>query len=291
MKFLFCAACLCSAGVFARTAMTQETTVEPDGLTVDSGIPIDERVKPPSEIRRDLFDPRPDERTFIGNSAARRPDSAPPGTPPIHDGAPFRSVFSPGQKNDTSGSNSVPMRPITVLRTVTEVIYVPIPVEELQAMQKLQAAIQALKTGKDEVARKAAADVIQQQLTAQFETDLKQREKELAEVEQRVKTLREQLDKRKAAQADIINLRLQTLVNDANGLGFPDTNFGSNAQNDPRQFTNDYDIGLPGPRQSDLSPTMFDPIRPDPRSRAKQTEPDKLELFPPDERDFGPDSP
>ena len=68
--------------------------------------------------------------------------------------------------------------------------------------------------------------MIQQQLTTQFENDLKQREKDLAEVEKRVKTLREQLDKRKGAQAEIINLRLQTLVNDANGLGFPDASFG-----------------------------------------------------------------
>ena len=102
----------------------------------------------------------------------------------------------------------------------------PIPPEELEAFKKLQAAIQQLSTGKDDETRKAAADTIQQQLTTQFEADLKQREKELEEVEQRVKSLREQLDKRKAAQADIINLRLQTLVNNANGLGFPDANSG-----------------------------------------------------------------
>ncbi len=99
--------------------------------------------------------------------------------------------------------------------------------EELEAMEKLQTAIKQLSTGKDDEARKAAADTIQQPLTTQFEADLKQRETELQEVEQRVKSLREQLDKRKAAQADIINLKLQTLINDANGLGFPDTGFAS----------------------------------------------------------------
>ena len=58
-----------------------------------------------------------------------------------------------------------------------------------------------------------------------------------------------------------LKLARVTVVNDANGLGFPDLTFGTNVQRSP-QFTNDYDIGLPGPRQSAISPTG-----PDPRSR------------------------
>jgi len=139
------------------------------------------------------------------------------------------------------------MRPRTVRRIVSETVYEPIPPEELEAVLKQQAAIHQLSTGKDEEARKAAVDTIQQQLTTQFETDLKQREKELAEVEQRVKTLGEQLDKRKAAQADIIKLRLQTLINDANGLGFPDTGFGT-AENRP----------INGRRGQPGGPVLFD---------------------------------
>ena len=45
-------------------------------------------------------------------------------------------------------------------------------------------------------------------------------------MEQRVTKLREQLDKRKAAQKAIIDLRLQTIVNDADGLGFAATIVG-----------------------------------------------------------------
>ena len=147
------------------------------------------------------------------------------------------------------------LRPRRVTRTVIETVMEPIPQEELELSRKLQATVHSLKTGKDEAARKAAADVIQQQLTTQFESDLKQREKELAEVEQRVKTLREQLDKRKAAQAEIINLRLQTLVNEANGLGFPDEGFRANAQGDPEQVFGDLDRPTPSPpRQSVLIP-------------------------------------
>ena len=186
LRLLLCAACLCSAGVFVKSAMTQERVRDEEPL----------REAP----RRDLFEdpdrvtPRPNANTLT----------------PLPDAA-----------------FSAPMRPRTVRHTVTRTLMEPIPPEELKAMQKLQAAIQQLKTGKENAARKAATETIQQQLATQFEADLKQREKELAEVEQRVKSLREQLDKRKAAQADIINLRLQTLINDANGLGFPDTGFAS----------------------------------------------------------------
>ena len=113
-----------------------------------------------------------------------------------------------------------------ITRTIVESYMEPIPAEELAKTKELQDAIQSLKTSTDEVARKKATEFIQQQLASQFEDDLKQREKELAEVEQRVTRLREQLDKRKVAQKAIIDLRLQTIVNDADGLGFPDMNVG-----------------------------------------------------------------
>ena len=160
------------------------------------------------------------------------------------------------------------MRPRRVTRTVTESFMEPIPPEELEAMEKLQTAIKQLSTGKDDEARKAAADTIQQQLTTQFEADLKQRETELQEVEQRVKSLREQLDKRKAAQADIINLRLQTLVNNANGLGFPDASFGSSEVNFlPREYALPNNAPLYQPGKSD--PDLSVPLNPPPVDEAR----------------------
>ncbi len=130
--------------------------------------------------------------------------------------------------NNKPPSNPSWYRARQIARTVThyETIMEQVSAEELAKAKKLQDAIQSLKTSTDEVARKKATEFIQQQLASQFEDDLKQREKELAEVEQRVTKLREQLDKRKVAQKAIIDLRLQTIVNDADGLGFPDMNFG-----------------------------------------------------------------
>jgi hypothetical protein len=97
----------------------------------------------------------------------------------------------------------------------------PIPAEELAAAKKLQEAIDLLKSAKEDEARKVATGIIQDQLNSQFDRDVEQREKELVEVERRVKTLREQLDKRKSLRDDIIGLRLKTILNDAEGLGFP----------------------------------------------------------------------
>ncbi|MEZ6061712.1 MAG: hypothetical protein R3C19_15295 [Planctomycetaceae bacterium] len=114
-----------------------------------------------------------------------------------------------------------PMRARRVKRTITELRFEAIPKEELEACRKLQEAVESLKAAADDESRNAVTDDIRKQLASQFERDLKERERELAEIEERVKSLRDQLDKRKAAQEDIISLQLQTLINDANGLGFP----------------------------------------------------------------------
>ena len=144
----------------------------------------------------------------------------PPGPPGLMSGYPGGMSMG-GDMYGSPDSGAGTMRQKRVTRTVTQVIFEPIPKEELEERQRLQAALHTLKSSEDEDARKKAVDIIQQQLSIQFQRDLEQRENELLEVEDRVKSLREQLDKRKTAQADIVNLRLQTLINSANGLGFP----------------------------------------------------------------------
>ena len=258
MKFLFCAACLCSAAFFARTAMTQEQEARvrvnkpPISAADDSqpqplkdADPLDEDLRPDS----DFSENRPaDARNsvFVNPAPGYFEDSGPrvyrTGTSAV--GSPFEREIDPGQPESPARF----MRPRQVTRTVIETHLEPYPQEELEALKKLHAAILSLRTDKDEAARKAAAEVIQQQLTTQFENDLKQREKDLAEVEKRVKTLREQLDKRKGAQAEIINLRLQTLVNDANGLGFPDASFG--IRQTPLVLPDESPLYDPGPERT-----------------------------------------
>ncbi len=247
LKFLFCAACLCSVGVLAKTALTQEDRLQPAAPREtfrDPNLPA-----AASEIPAvvDEVDPFSDVGRVNRPALLRRGRVE----------GPFSEGIGYGGGAMAGGPIPAgPVRARIMRRTIAETVYEPIPPEELEAMKKLQAAIQELNTGKDEESRNAATDTIRQQLTTQFEADLKQREKELEEVEQRVKSLREQLDKRKAAQADIINLRLQTLVNNANGLGFPETNSGTSEVN---LFTREYPLppgsypplDPPGRRNSD----------------------------------------
>jgi len=53
-----------------------------------------------------------------------------------------------------------------------------------------------------------------------FDQDLEDRESDLSNLEERVKKLRAQLDRRRRAKDDIIQLQIKVLVNEAEGLGF-----------------------------------------------------------------------
>lgn len=135
----------------------------------------------------------------------------------------FNNVLSQSGFVRGHGQN---MRPKTVSRTVngkifTEVILEPIPPEELEELEAFQKAKQALKDAKDELEKQTAIDSIQQHLDKQFERDVAQRERDLSAIEERVKSLRQQLSKRQVAKKEIIALRLKTIVNRAEGLDFP----------------------------------------------------------------------
>ncbi len=53
-----------------------------------------------------------------------------------------------------------------------------------------------------------------------FDMDMKGREAELSKLEARLKKLHEQLDRRRQARGEIIQLEVKVLVNEAAGLGF-----------------------------------------------------------------------
>ncbi len=81
-------------------------------------------------------------------------------------------------------------RATNMLRTVS-------PDKRAQAQQELQTALEAL-----------------------FEIRTKSRESQIAALQKRLETLRQQLNERTAKKVEIVRLRVQTLVNEANGLGF-----------------------------------------------------------------------
>lgn len=117
---------------------------------------------------------------------------------------------------------SGPLKPQLVRRTVIETHMVPVSPEELAESQEYQSALAALRAENRTPEQKAAAkEALGKLVEKQFDRDLATREKEVAELEARTKKLRQQFDKRKAAKAEIIALRLQTLQNEIDGLGFP----------------------------------------------------------------------
>lgn len=128
-------------------------------------------------------------------------------------------VFSSGYVGGPAPVSG-PMRQKLVNFTVSRVVREPIPAEELEEQQKIQKAIKSLNAD-NETEKKVAAETLQSLLVKQFDRDLTVREKELVAVEQRLNTLRQQLQKRKASRDEIVGLRFKTLINSAEGLGFP----------------------------------------------------------------------
>jgi hypothetical protein len=58
------------------------------------------------------------------------------------------------------------------------------------------------------------------EVAKQFERDMENRETELTKLDERLSKLRAQLDRRRKAKTDIIQLQVKVLVNEAEGLGF-----------------------------------------------------------------------
>jgi hypothetical protein len=89
-----------------------------------------------------------------------------------------------------------------------------------EAMNRIREAAKALVEAEDEDAREDAERGMNELLDEYFEKDMERREEELANVERRVKELRELLERRREKKDDIIRLQVEVLRNEADGLGF-----------------------------------------------------------------------
>jgi hypothetical protein len=92
--------------------------------------------------------------------------------------------------------------------------------EALKEAQFFQAAVEKLRSANAGPEREAAKKALLQFLEKSFSRDLDRREQEVAEIESRVKKLRAQIERRKKAKDEIVGLRLKTIVNETEGLGF-----------------------------------------------------------------------
>lgn len=91
--------------------------------------------------------------------------------------------------------------------------------EERQAFAKAYAAYQAAK---DEDSRTKAAEELKAGLAKQYDSFIDGQAKQIAELEERLAKLKEQLEKRRAAKERMVDLKLQMVLSQAEGLGFPD---------------------------------------------------------------------
>ena len=86
--------------------------------------------------------------------------------------------------------------------------------------EKAAAALKTYSDAETDEQRTAAEKDLQDAVSEQFEVLMKSREAQIEELKARLGKLTEQLQKRRDAKDQIVTLRVQVLVNEAQGLGF-----------------------------------------------------------------------
>jgi hypothetical protein len=143
----------------------------------------------------------------------------------------------------------------------------PMSHEEMQEFESLHRAVEKLKTAKTDAEKTSATNEISQVLEKWFKRDLERREKQISEIETRVKKLLDQIEKRKKAKDEIINLRLKTIINEADGLGFPGA-FEPESEGDPWSRNHYRAIVPPQAFDSGVVPSPFNAKAPPERAQS-----------------------
>jgi hypothetical protein len=79
--------------------------------------------------------------------------------------------------------------------------------------------VEILRKAKLDEDKTEAKQNIKRAMVGYFDQDMAEREKEIVAIEARAKQLREQLEHRRTAKAEIIELQLKVIEDEANGLG------------------------------------------------------------------------
>lgn len=117
-----------------------------------------------------------------------------------------------------------------------------------QLNQSLQQSVAAYQAAADEAARDVLQEKIETQLSELFDVQQQEREAQLKPMEERVKKLRETLNKRAAMRDNLVQLRLKVLLQDADGMGWGPDEFLT-PMHDPNSPQ-----GVYGPYRTPLSP-------------------------------------
>ena len=87
---------------------------------------------------------------------------------------------------------------------------------------ELQQALTAIKESESEADRAAAEEKLRGLLETQYDASLDNYATYLDEMQKKLAELRDQLDRRRDAKMEMVELRLKTLISTADGLGWPD---------------------------------------------------------------------
>jgi hypothetical protein len=101
------------------------------------------------------------------------------------------------------------------------------------ASSAIQSLVAQLRDADDELKKTELTKQLEAAINKNFDHDMEGREKELTQLEERLKKLRTQLERRRKAKSEIVELQIKVLVNEAEGLGFsgqsllePEVHFG-----------------------------------------------------------------
>jgi hypothetical protein len=95
-----------------------------------------------------------------------------------------------------------------------------VPQEITKVHDKVMAALQKHSEAETDEQRAAAQTELHQAVSEQFEMLTKPREAQIEELIARLDKLTRQLEKRREAKEEIVRLRVQVLIDEAEGLGF-----------------------------------------------------------------------
>ena len=92
--------------------------------------------------------------------------------------------------------------------------------EDAELERKTRRSVEALKKAESSEKRLAMRDELEQLVDQHFDVRMKNREEQINQIEKKLRRLKDEIEKRRRRRDEIVQLRLQTLINEANGLGF-----------------------------------------------------------------------
>src|SRR5262245_37031119 len=147
---------------------------------------------------------------------AQPPADAAPQSTAAREGAAAQGVVVEVEKDPATGK---------IIRTYT----VPGRGAGASTRGEISQLVKQLRDTTDEAKKAELTKKLETAVGKHFDEDMKVREAELARLEERLKKLKDQLERRRKAKAEILQLHVKVLVNEAEGLGFSGASFFEHA--------------------------------------------------------------